>query len=525
MLQGADRLTGKLFPCLIGFKPEIVADKGFVEWANSVTGDRFRDHGRSLTSDSPGRLAMRAMLELARAENWAKVAVKGSVRLQTFAAAIATELESAIPGSPVPGNTERPNQPLSIGHKQLRFSELLGMTAAFVVLAEIGFGAAYIYSSKRLPVQLGVNSFIDKLRWNRKSAVPKNPLKFATLSLALSTPSGDVLSPSSGTFGATALTRAGHLRWNSVFENRLAGVLELNEKIEARIYAPSGLQIASSSDDRMVTQEQKNVSFSSVTRVDEHFISSGDYKVRIYLNGENIAEEHFRIAEDSVLKEIGEATKAGSPSSVRSSSHAFPAARSANVGAEKTELALLQEGKSRPLTLQRIELFNTTKFGTLLSDATGSFDVSTLLFVGWQATFDNRLFGVGSRSYSLYATYIAPSGREIGTIHDTQTISATQRTALFTGRVGNSEGGAFLPGTYTVNFNLSGEIVAQRISCRHSHRTSNRGYLLRSMLRSGERSLLPICFSARSNLAGGRSARRGIQISRAAGLSSDNHLC
>src|SRR5260370_20180745 len=36
------------------------------------------------------------------------------------------------------------------------------------------------------------------------------------------------------------------------------------------------------------------------------------------------------------------------------------------------------------------------------------------------------------------------------------------RAVTFSGRVGNSRGGAFLPGTYTVNFLLNGQAFAER---------------------------------------------------------------
>jgi conjugative element/phage-associated large polyvalent protein len=103
----ADKYLEIGFPCLIGFVPKISTDEGFVEWANPVTADSFRDHGHRLTSGSPSRLAIRAMLELARADNWNRVAVKGTVRLQAFAEATAAELDRLFPVSLGRGTADR----------------------------------------------------------------------------------------------------------------------------------------------------------------------------------------------------------------------------------------------------------------------------------------------------------------------------------------------------------------------------------------------------------------------------------
>jgi hypothetical protein len=41
-------------------------------------------------------------------------------------------------------------------------------------------------------------------------------------------------------------------------------------------------------------------------------------------------------------------------------------------------------------------------------------------------------------------------------------VSDKAKTAVFTGRIGNSSGNAFLPGLYAVNFYLNGQYLAQR---------------------------------------------------------------
>ena len=147
----ADKLSEMGFPCLVGFVPKISTDERSVEWANPITADSFRDHGHRLTSGSPSRLAIRAMLELARADNWTSVSVKGTVRLQAFTEATAAELDRLFPVSPGRGTADRSFHEVprlsSVGPKRRRLSRVIGMSASLLVLIQMGFGAAYIYSN------------------------------------------------------------------------------------------------------------------------------------------------------------------------------------------------------------------------------------------------------------------------------------------------------------------------------------------------------------------------------------------
>ena len=250
------------------------------------------------------------MLELARADNWTTLSVKGSVRLQAFAEASAAEMDRLVPVTPGPatadGSLNQIPRASSVGPKRRRLSRVLGMSALLIVLVEIGFGAAYIYSNPQLQTRLGIENFIHNLTWNHEDLVakaptnplPTNPLKFEMLSLALSMRSGDLLSSPKATFVDTELTQAGYLKWNALFENRLAGLTGRDEKIEAHFYAPSGQQIASSWDEHMVDQGQKTVSFSSVALISEpSLVKPGDYRVRLSSGDQMLAEERFMVAE------------------------------------------------------------------------------------------------------------------------------------------------------------------------------------------------------------------------------------
>jgi hypothetical protein len=125
-------------------------------------------------------------------------------------------------------------------------------------------------------------------------------------------------------------------------------------------------------------------------------------------------------------------------------------------------MAKIESFRRRPLELLSILFHNTTKSGTPISGATASFDAAKVLFVGWEVSFRNRLFGLDMNQYRVDAAYVAPDGHTLGSVDDVRMVSDKTKTATFSGRIGNSSGSAFLPGVYTVNFYLNGQYLAQR---------------------------------------------------------------
>lgn len=123
--------------------------------------------------------------------------------------------------------------------------------------------------------------------------------------------------------------------------------------------------------------------------------------------------------------------------------------------------AAIDERRAKPLQLRSIDFFNT-QTGDPLSGRTDSFDVANVLYVGWEVSFENRLYKLESSQYRVDAVYIGPDGRTLGSINDFRDVSPSMKTVTFSGRVGNSRGGAFLPGTYTVKFYLNGEYFNAR---------------------------------------------------------------
>jgi hypothetical protein len=121
----------------------------------------------------------------------------------------------------------------------------------------------------------------------------------------------------------------------------------------------------------------------------------------------------------------------------------------------------IEEREREPLKLLTIDLLNTDKHGTALGGPTTTFELSTVKFVGWQAIFDNRLYGVQSTHYRVDAVYTFPTGESYA-VNDWQVASENQKAVAFTGRVGNAKGGAFPPGIYTINFLVNGRPFAQK---------------------------------------------------------------
>jgi len=187
-------------------------------------------------------------------------------------------------------------------------------------------------------------------------------------------------------------------------------------------------------------------------------IKPGNYRVALYANNNLLGEQGFTVTEDLAAKAAALRAKTEADAAAAAAASADAAKRAA----EDRRLAMVQERMRHPLQLQSVEFLNTTKDGTPLSHATNVFSVGKVLFVGWRTTFDNRLYGLDTSQYRVDAAYVAPDGSTLGSVDDVQTVQRTQSRAIFSGRVGNSAGGAFLPGQYTVNFYLNGQYFAQR---------------------------------------------------------------
>jgi serine/threonine protein kinase len=336
----------------------------------------------------------------------------------------------------------------------------LGMALFTIALAGIAFGATYVYQDPQLQSQLGIKPLVDSLPWKHEELVAKareHPLGFDRMTLMLSTRSGSPLSPSKASFTDAEIAVNPYLKWSASLKNGLAGIEGRDDRVEARFYDPKGVQIASGADQRFVGPAQTAVDFSGVVLIpDTSAMVPGDYKIALYSEDKLLAEQGFSVNQDLAAKAAAARAKAEAEAAAR--------ADEAKRNEEARRLAMIQERMHKPLQLQTIEFVNSTKDGTKLSGPgpSNTFNLSKVLFVGWRVVFDNRLFGFDTNQYRVDAAYIAPDGGTLGSVDDIQTVGKGAAHAVFSGRVGNSAGGAFLPGQYTVNFYLNGQYFAQR---------------------------------------------------------------
>ena len=334
----------------------------------------------------------------------------------------------------------------------------LGFVVFVAVLGGIAFGATYIYSDPGLQSQLGLTQYINNLPWKHEELVAKvraHPLDFDRMTLALSTRSGTATSPPKAAFTDTELANAQYVKWDAAFKNNMAGLDGRNDKIEARFFDPAGNQIASSDDERFVGPKETAVDFSGVALIPNAApIVPGSYKIALYSDDQMLTEQRFDVTPDLKARATIDKAAADAAAAAR--------AEDAKRKAEGERLAMVEERMRRPLSLKDIEFVNSTKDGTALSGPASVFNVSKVLFVGWRVTFDNRLFNLDNNQYRVDAAYIGPDGSTLGSVDDIQTIKRSSNRAIFSGRVGNSAGGAFLPGQYTVNFYLNGQYFTQR---------------------------------------------------------------
>ncbi len=339
---------------------------------------------------------------------------------------------------------------------------VLGLTAFSVALAGVAFGATYVYSDPELQARLGIKTLIDALPWKHTELIAearRHPLDFERMTLMLSTREGAPVSPPKASFTDTELANQRYVKWQAWFKNGLAGLEGRSDKVEARFYDPNGLQIASSAQTLFVGPAQKSADFSGVALFpDLTKRAPGTYKIALYLGDQSVAAEQFTVTQDLAAQAAAAAASAAAAAAAEATKRTEEQKR---LEADQ-RLAMIEERRRKPLELANIEFLNTTKTGTPLSGPTSTFNVSKVLFVGWQITFRNRLYNLDANQYRIDAAYLAPDGRMLGSVNDWRAAPPSQKTVTFSGRVGNSAGGAFLPGTYTVNFYLNGQYLTQK---------------------------------------------------------------
>jgi hypothetical protein len=123
---------------------------------------------------------------------------------------------------------------------------------------------------------------------------------------------------------------------------------------------------------------------------------------------------------------------------------------------EAKRQALIQERSKKPLDLIAVRFSNTSKDGKRLSGQSDRFPASKIRFIGWEAQFRNRLQELVPAYHRIEATYYASNGQPLGTVQDAKQVDPEAKEVTFTARIGNSTGGAFVPGIYRVDFYVNG---------------------------------------------------------------------
>ena len=118
--------------------------------------------------------------------------------------------------------------------------------------------------------------------------------------------------------------------------------------------------------------------------------------------------------------------------------------------------AVLQERSKKPLELVNLRFLTLSEEGKPLSPGGNVFPAPHMRFVWWEAQFHNRLRGFAPAYHRVEATYYGPNGQLLGTVQDTKEVAPDADEVTFSARIGNPSGGAFVPGSYRVDFSVNG---------------------------------------------------------------------
>ncbi|HXW82882.1 MAG TPA: serine/threonine-protein kinase, partial [Candidatus Binataceae bacterium] len=190
----------------------------------------------------------------------------------------------------------------------------LGLVAFSLFLGAAAFGGTYLYSNPALQSQLGIKELIDELPWKHEELLARareHPLEFQQLTLALSTREGTAIGPPQSSFLDSDISNDRYLKWNATFRNELSGLEGRSDKVDARIFDPNGLQIASNSQDLFVGPGQSTADFSGVVLMPEMTDHPpGQYKIGLYLEDQPLAEEQFSVTQDLAARKKAETAAA-----------------------------------------------------------------------------------------------------------------------------------------------------------------------------------------------------------------------
>ncbi len=331
----------------------------------------------------------------------------------------------------------------------------------------------------------GLERFIEELPWEREKrlrVLREEPVEILKMSLENASRDGSPLSEPKQNF---LVSEVKYLKWTAKLKNKLYGHEPANHILEGRFYDPEGGLTGKSEGQRFVRADETEFEVTGVTLLEglkERAL--GNYQFEIYSGPKKLASETVQITKadsDIGARILNGESHSDRPERNRPKGRLLATASDEKLRRESKErerIALIQERRKAPLSVKTVRFVNTAKNGQRLSKPATSFASSALRFVAWEVDFENKLLTLLSSYHRVEATYYAPNGQPIGTVQEGKEVSAKNRTVTFTGRIGNSSGGAFVPGRYRVDFYVDG----YPLSSRHFDVLDDRdlGYVLRS---------------------------------------------
>ena len=316
------------------------------------------------------------------------------------------------------------------------------------------------------PGQVWLREFVADLPWEREKRLRllrANPVELVSLKVFNTSRDGTPVSEPQEKY---TVGEVQYLTWQASLKNKLAGVEGTNYRLEGRFFDPEGGLAGKSQAGRFVRQDEEQLELQGVTLLEGiKERAKGDYQLELYLDDKKLADQTIRIEADPIAvakkaepqpDEVKIATAAPVRPGPSAASLAAAEAERRRRAEEAKRITMIQERSKNPLELVRVQFVNTAKNGKRLSKPSKSFDASALRFVAWEAVFTNRLHSLTPAYHRIEATYYAPNGQPLGTVQDGKEVGADAKRATFTGRIGNASGGAFVPGTYRVDFYVNG---------------------------------------------------------------------
>lgn len=311
-----------------------------------------------------------------------------------------------------------------------------------------------------------LRTFVENLPWEREKrlrALRANPVAVLSLKILNTSRDGTPLPQQKASYTEDEVQ---YLTWEAVLENRLAGLEGAKYELEGRFFDPEGGVAGRSAAGRFVRPEEEQVELRGITLLEGlKERAKGNYQFELYFGERKLASHTVTIepAPKAEVKHERQPTEAKVADARPPVTAPVPSATLAALETERKRLAeeakriaLIQERSKKPLELKTIRFVNTDKQGKRLSQPTDTFSASEVRFVAWEAVFRNRLHELIPSYHRVEATYYGPNGQPLGTVQDGKEVPADSAEATFTGRIGNTKGGAFVPGTYRVDFYVNG---------------------------------------------------------------------